>query len=70
VGVPHEILGEAVKAFVVLKTKNSEINDAYIIGFCAERLAKHKVPIFVEFLNELPKNSSGKVLIKKLKDSE
>jgi long-chain acyl-CoA synthetase len=70
VGVPHEILGEAVKAYVVLKTSNSKIDDKYIIDFCSERLVKYKVPKFVEFLDELPKNSSGKVMLKELQQRQ
>jgi long-chain acyl-CoA synthetase len=70
VGVPHEILGEAVKAWVVLKPGANGIDSDYVIRFCTERLEKHKVPRFVEFLAGLPKNSSGKVLYKKLGNND
>ncbi|MBP1745001.1 MAG: acyl-CoA synthetase (AMP-forming)/AMP-acid ligase [Firmicutes bacterium] len=66
VGVDHEILGEAVKAWVVLKPGAQGIDSGCVTRFCAERLEKHKVPKFVEFTDGLPKNSSGKVLYKKL----
>lgn len=67
-GVPHEILGEAAKAWVVLKPGTQGIDDGRIMQYCAERLEKHKVPKFVEFLGSLPKNSSGKVLYKNIKE--
>ncbi|HEY5575936.1 MAG TPA: AMP-binding protein, partial [Clostridiaceae bacterium] len=67
VGVNHEILGEAVKAWVVLKPGTEGIDCGCVTRFCAEMLEKHKVPKFVEFIDALPKNSSGKVLYKKLK---
>lgn len=69
VGVDHEILGEAVKAWVVLKPGTEGIDKDAVTRFCSERLEKHKVPKFVEFTDGLPKNSSGKVLYKKLKES-
>ncbi len=70
IGVDDNVLGEAVKAFVVLRAKDSDIDYKYIISYCRERLPKHKVPKYIEFLDTLPKNSSGKVLLKSLKDRE
>jgi acyl-CoA synthetase (AMP-forming)/AMP-acid ligase II len=70
IGVEDNVLGEAVKAFVVLKIKDSNIDYKYIISYCRERLPKYKVPKYIEFLDTLPKNSSGKVLLKSLKDRE
>jgi acyl-CoA synthetase (AMP-forming)/AMP-acid ligase II len=67
IGVEDDILGEAVKAFVVLKDHNSGIDSKYITDYCLRRLPRYKVPKYVEFLSSLPKNSSGKVLFKKLK---
>lgn len=67
VGVNHEIMGEAVKAWVVLKPGTEGIDCGCVTRFCAERLEKHKVPKLVEFIDAMPKNSSGKVLYKKLK---
>ena len=68
IGVYDDILGEAVKAFVVLIENKCEINSKYILDFCRNRLPLYKTPRYIEFLKALPKNSSGKVLIKKLKD--
>lgn len=70
IGVEDDILGEAIKAFVVLKSNNISINSKYIIDYCRDRLPNFKLPKYVEFLIALPKNSSGKVLLKSLKDRE
>ncbi len=60
VGVPDAIRDEAIMALVVLK--EGETSDAdEIINFCKERLAKFKVPSFVEFKDSFPKTSIGKV---------
>ena len=61
VGVPHEVYGEVPKAFAVMKEGKS-ITEKQVIDYCATQLAKYKVPIEVEFLDELPRNASGKVL--------
>ncbi|AKN29608.1 AMP-dependent synthetase [Clostridium carboxidivorans P7] len=68
IGVEDDILGEAVKAFVVLKSSNCTIDSKFIIKYCSDRLPRFKVPKYIEFLKTLPKNSSGKVLLKSLKD--
>jgi len=60
VGVPDPIRDEAIMALVVLK--DGETSDAdEIITFCKERLAKFKVPSFVEFKDVFPKTSIGKI---------
>ncbi|WP_125153261.1 AMP-binding protein [Clostridium rectalis] len=65
VGVEDDILGEAIKAFIVLK--NCSINCNSIIEYCKGKLPNYKVPKYIEILKSLPKNSSGKVMLKKLK---
>ena len=67
IGVLDDILGEAVKAFVVLIENKPFIDYKYILDFCRKQLPTYKTPRYIEFLSTLPKNSSGKVLIKKLK---
>lgn len=61
VGVPHPVYGEVPKAYVVLK-EGKALTATQIMNYCATQLAKYKVPMEVEFLNELPRNASGKVL--------
>lgn len=70
IGVYDDMLGEAIKAFVVLKGTNTNIDEKYIKNFCKEKLASFKIPKYVEFLSSLPKNSSGKILFGKLKEME
>ena len=61
VGVPHEVLGEDVAAFVVLAPGRTLAPDE-LQRFAAERLADYKVPRRVEYLAALPRNASGKVV--------
>jgi len=68
IGVYDDILGEAVKSFVVLLENKSSINFKYIIDYCKKQLPSYKTPRYIEFLKALPKNSSGKVLLKNLKE--
>jgi crotonobetaine/carnitine-CoA ligase len=60
VGVPDPIRDEAIMALIVLQEGES-CTDEEIINFCKERLAKFKVPSFVEFKKSFPKTSIGKV---------
>ena len=67
VGVPDSKWGESVKAIVVLKPdKKITAND--IIEFCRQQIASYKKPKSVEFVNELPRNVTGKVLKKVLRE--
>ena len=65
IGVPHPVLGQCVKAFVVIKP-GIEINAKAISRHCAHNLPSHKVPFYVEFVAALPRNSTGKILRRKL----
>lgn len=69
VGVPDEYRGESVKAFVV-KKPGSAVTEEEIQTFCAERLAPYKTPKAVEFRDELPKSTVGKLLRRVLADEE
>ena len=66
IGVPDERWGEAVKALVVLKSGASAGADE-LIGFARSRIAGYKLPKSVEFLAELPRNPSGKILKRELR---
>lgn len=61
VGVPDSVMGEAVKAVLVLLPGASATAED-IQGFCRDRLADYKVPKYVEFRQALPRNPAGKVL--------
>jgi long-chain acyl-CoA synthetase len=60
-GLPDNLRGEIVKAFVVLRAGHSA-TAAELKAFCRERLAPYKVPAKFEFVATLPKTEIGKVL--------
>lgn len=60
IGVPDPLRDEAIKAFVVLH-QHEQATPEEIIVWCRERLAKFRVPESVEFRNELPRTSVGKI---------
>jgi acyl-CoA synthetase (AMP-forming)/AMP-acid ligase II len=67
VGVPDEKWGEAVKAVVVLAA-GANPDEAGIIAWAAERIARYKLPKSVDFVSALPRNHTGKVLRRELRD--
>jgi long-chain acyl-CoA synthetase len=68
-GIPDPKRGETVKAWVVLKPDETATVDE-IRDFCTDKLAKYKIPYYVEFRDELPKTMVGKVLRRKLAEEE
>lgn len=60
VGVPDEVLGEQVKAFIVLKS-GEQVSDEELKAFCNQYLAEYKVPKYIEFLTAMPRNRYGKI---------
>lgn len=67
VGRPHDKWIEQVTAVVVLKDGYEHVTEDEIRDFTREFLARHKVPGHIEFVNELPRNQSGKLLKRELK---
>ena len=65
-GIPSEEWGEEVKAVVVLHD-GAKAAEGDLAEFCKEHLAKYKVPRSFDFISELPRNPSGKVLKKELR---
>ncbi len=70
IGVPDAYRGEAVKAFVVLKSGEEREHSEAIVDFCRERMAKYKVPSHVDIVEGLPKSAVGKVLRRELREME
>jgi fatty-acyl-CoA synthase len=68
IGVPDERWGEVGKAFVVPKPGEA-ISEAAVTDFCRSQLAKFKVPRHIVFLEALPKNDTGKINKKTLRNS-
>ena len=65
IGVPHPHTGEAVKAFVVLQAAARAQEDS-LISWCLDNLARYKCPSKIMFVDELPRNVSGKLLRRSL----
>lgn len=67
IGVPDEKWGETVKAIVVAKP-GANPDPAEIIAWTKERIASYKTPKSVDFIEEMPRNPSGKILRKDLRE--
>lgn len=65
VGVPDELYGEEVAAYVVAKEGHA-VSEDEVKEFCRARLAEFKCPKFVRFVDSLPKGPTGKVLKREL----
>ena len=61
IGVPNTDWGESVKAIIVLKP-GKVLSSNEVIEYCKGFVASYKKPKEVEFIDELPRNASGKVL--------
>src|SRR4029079_4059817 len=61
IGIPHAVLGEDVAAFVVRRPGHA-LDAEGLLTFCAERLADYKRPRQLFFVEELPRNATGKVM--------
>ncbi|MCW5679860.1 MAG: acyl--CoA ligase [Xanthobacteraceae bacterium] len=62
VGVPDEIFGEAVAAFVELDPKKKAPTADDIVAHCREAIASYKKPKYVVFVEAMPRNAVGKIL--------
>ena len=68
-GVPDEYRGETIKAFIVVK-EGETLTEEEVTRYCKENLAAYKVPKIIEFADDLPKSTVGKVLRRKLKEMD
>ena len=67
IGVPHDRWGETVKAIVV-RAPGSQVTEEEIIAHARTNLAHYKCPTSVEFVDELPRNATGKILKRDLRE--
>jgi amino acid adenylation domain-containing protein len=66
IGVPDEILGQAIKAYIV-PSPSVELSEKQVLKYCTENMETFMVPKYVEFIESLPKTPNGKIDKKQLK---
>jgi acyl-CoA synthetase (AMP-forming)/AMP-acid ligase II len=69
IGVPDEILGQAIKAFIV-KTPGSLITEKDVLRYCSKNVEIFMIPKYVVLIDSLPKSPNGKIDKKILKQME
>jgi long-chain acyl-CoA synthetase len=70
-GLPDQKLGEAVKAWVALKPEAvGTITTDELMAWCKENMTNWKVPKYIEFIQEVPKNAIGKVMRRTLQEQD
>lgn len=67
IGVPHDTFGEAVHAFVAVRPGH-RVSPRDLLVFCRERMATFKIPSRFETVDAVPRNPSGKILRRELRD--
>jgi acyl-coenzyme A synthetase/AMP-(fatty) acid ligase len=60
VAIPDEMVGNRLKAFVVMDS-NSQCGSIELKNFCSKRIPKYMIPETIDFLETLPKTSTGKI---------
>jgi long-chain acyl-CoA synthetase len=65
IGIPDQLYGEEVAAFVVPKD-GSEVTEAELLSYCSERLADYKCPKSIRIVKDIPKGPTGKLLKREL----
>ena len=66
IGVPHEVHGEEIKAFLMLKPGQT-VTPEEVIEWSKERMASYKYPRMVEVIDMLPMTATGKILKRELR---
>jgi long-chain acyl-CoA synthetase len=69
IGVPHDSLGEEVKAFVIRKP-GAEITEEELVAWCKDNMASYKYPRTIEFRDQLPMSATGKILKRELRAAD
>jgi long-chain acyl-CoA synthetase len=68
-GAPDSVTGERVVAHIVLKP-DQDMNAGSVFAFCRDRIASFKIPAEVAFVESIPKNATGKVLRRVLREAK
>jgi long-chain acyl-CoA synthetase len=69
IGVPDQLVGENVKAVVVLESDaRGKTSEADIMEYCKDKLSHYKIPRIVEFVGEIPKTDIGKVSRREIRE--
>ncbi|HKL71879.1 MAG TPA: AMP-binding protein, partial [Marinilabiliaceae bacterium] len=63
--VNDDVLGEAIKAILVINDANTELNEKLVKEFCSTKLSSYKIPQIVEFSSQMEVNAAGKKVKKK-----
>jgi acyl-coenzyme A synthetase/AMP-(fatty) acid ligase len=69
IGIPDPLRGEAIRAFVVLRS-NANVTEQMVVNHCMQRLARYMIPRDVIFIQSLPTNQHGKIVKSELKKME
>ena len=67
IGIPHPVMGEELKAMVILKDGAQDVQADEVIAFCRDRLSHYKCPRSVDFVEDLGRNTMGKINKRKLR---
>jgi acyl-CoA synthetase (AMP-forming)/AMP-acid ligase II len=67
IGIPHAEMGEELKALVIPRDPANPPDAAEILAFCRERLSHYKCPRSVDFVDDLGRNTMGKINKRKLR---
>ncbi|MBW2324048.1 MAG: hypothetical protein JRF41_11125, partial [Deltaproteobacteria bacterium] len=66
-GKPDQEFGEAVAAFVVLD-EGARLSEDDIKEYCSKKIENHKIPAIINYIREIPRTPTGKILKKDLRE--
>jgi len=69
IGIPDPALGERVKAYIIPRPEQN-LSAEEIMDFLKDKIARYKIPEVIDITNNIPRNSTGKILKKELRQME